>query len=259
MTQEKKEKTEIEEINEQLNKTHYTKFPWWILIIVGAFAIGFVFRYQIATWIRDTFRNTPEDVEPISPESTSGHTFVWDEPDTELLMYEDIGPGYLLDSIDDHAIILDEQYYHLPCPIYRFVQHGWTVNTAGNAKGEVIYDVDSIGNVVSLVKGHTEIKAVTVVSPTEGVVPIEDSFVSGFTIFSWDQVEFELPKGIKMHMKREDFDKVVEEAEVIPETNTEEKVVLSFPKPEWSGYSQYKLTVTFKNDEIDQIRIEILR
>lgn len=254
-----KEPSELDEINAQLNKTHAQKFPWWILIIVASFAIGFVFRYQIANWMRDTFRHSEEKSEETEITPSSGHTFVWDEPEMEVLMHEDIGPGYLLDKMDDHAILLDGQYYHLPCPIYRFVQHGWTVNTAGNTKNEVVYEVGDIPKIISLKKGDVELKAVTILSPTDNTVPIEDSFVTGLTIFSWNEVDFEMPKGLKIGMKKDTFLKTLEKDEVIPATSTDDQVEIRFPKPSWFGYSYYEITVKFKDDAVSQIRLELIK
>lgn len=240
-------KHNLEEINKELEKGE-KGVPGWIYFLIGAFIIGFIFRYTIA----DTIRGNSKKKDDIK-------TIVWSEPYT--IEYEEKGSGKLENTISDTSIILDGVYYHLPCPIYRFIENGWSVDIAGNTNKVIVYTVPpKSSRVVSLNKDNKEIKVVSVVSPNDEEVSISESFVSGLSVFSWTDAELELPKNIKIGTTKKEIEKIIKEEnlEYDKEKLEKEDVYEITIKCDSDKYEEYRIKLALKEDKVEEIRVEVI-
>ena len=242
-----RKKHNLEEINKELEKGE-KGVPGWIYFLIGAFIIGFIFRYTIA----DTIRGNSKKKDDIK-------TIVWSEPYT--IEYEEKGSGKLENTISDTSIILDGVYYHLPCPIYRFIENGWSVDIAGNTNKAIVYTVPpKSSRVVSLNKDNKEIKVVSVVSPNDEEVSISESFVSGLSVFSWTEAELELPKNIKIGTTKKEIEIIIKEEnlEYDKEKLEKEDVYEITIKCDSDKYEEYRIKLALKEDKVEEIRVEVI-
>ena len=238
---------DIQEINKELAKGE-KGVPGWVFILALAFIVGFIFRYTIA----DTLRGNKKKDDGIK-------TIVWSEPST--IEYEEDNPGKLGDSLSDKGILLDGVYYHLPCSIYRFVENGWSVDIAGNNSKEIVYTVSSsTTKVVSLTKNNKTVKIVSVISPCEEEVSISESFVTGLSIFSWTEVDIELPEGIKIGTNRKDIERIIDSEKLkYDEERLKKDNVYEIVIPESNDkYEEYRIKLVIEEDVVSEIRVEVI-
>ena len=240
---------DLKNINKKLERPERA-VPLWIFFLIAAFIIGFIFRYTIADMITNKTNNKKKE---------DKQTIVWKEPST--IIYKDDNSGELGKDLKDHSVILDGTYYYLPCPIYEFVENGWSIDIAGNNNKTIIYEVpkDSI-KIVSMNKDDKEAKVVSVASPNDETVTISESFVTGFTIFSWSNVEIELPQKVKIGMDRKGLEKIIKDNNLSYDKDLlKEKDIYDINIDlEDDKYDKYEIKFNMKDDKIDQIRVEVM-
>ena len=240
---------DLKNINKKLERPERA-VPLWIFFLIAAFIIGFIFRYTIADMITNKTNNKKKE---------DKQTIVWKEPST--IIYKDDNSGELGKDLKDHSVILDGTYYYLPCPIYEFVENGWSIDIAGNNNKTIIYEVpkDSI-KIVSMNKDDKEAKVVSVASPNDETVTISESFVTGFTIFSWSNVEIELPQKVKIGMDRNGIEKIIKDNNLSYDKDLlKEKDIYDINIDlEDDKYDKYEIKFNMKDDKIDQIRVEVM-
>ena len=240
-------KQNLDDINKQLEKGE-KGVPGWIYFLIGAFIVGFIFRYTIA----DTIRGNNKKKDDIK-------TIVWSEPYT--IEYEEKGSGKLENTLTDNSIILDGVYYHLPCPIYRFIENGWLVDIAGNTNKLIVYTVPAnTTKVVSLNKDNKEIKVVSVASPINEEVSVSESFVTGLSVFSWTDSELVLPRKVKIGTTRKEIEKIVKEEklEYDKERLKNDDVYEIVVGIDDDKYDEYRIKLVLKEDKVEEIRVEII-
>lgn len=238
---------EIDKINEELAKREHG-VPAWIFVLIIAFIIGFVFRYTIADAIRGNSNKKEND----------NNMIVWKEPYT--IDFEEDNPGKLGDKLSDRGILLDGTYYHLPCPIYRFVENGWVVDIAGNNYKEIVSVVPKdLTKVVSMTKDGKTIKVVSVASPIDEDVSISESFVTGLSIFSWSDIEIELPKKIKIGSTKTEIEKIIKEEKLSYDEDKlkNDNVYDIIIEEDDDLYEDYEIKFNLKKNKVDQIRVEV--
>ena len=237
------DKNDLKDINKQLERPERA-VPLWIFFLIGAFVVGFIFRYTLADMISSKMNNNKNDD---------------NQPST--IIYKDDNSGKLGTDLKDHSVILDGTYYYLPCPIYEFVENGWTIDVAGNNNKTIVYEVPKgTIKIVSMSKDGNEVKVVSVASPNNETVSISESFVTGFTIFSWSNVEIELPQKVKIGMSRKSLEKIIKDNSLnYDEDLLKDKDIYDINIDlDDEKYDKYEIKINMKNDKIDQIRVEVM-
>lgn len=240
---------DLKDINKQLERPERA-VPLWIFFLIAAFIVGFIFRYTLADLISSKTDNKKNE---------DKQTIVWQEPET--IIYKDDNSGKLGDDLKDHSVILDGTYYYLPCPIYEFVENGWSIDIAGNNSKTIVYEVPKgTIKIVSMSRDGNDVKVVSVASPNGETVSISESFVTGFTIFSWSNVEIELPQNVKIGMDRNSLEKIIKENNLSYDKDLlKEKDIYDIKIDlEDEKYDRYEIRINMKNDKIDQIRVEVM-
>ncbi|MBR2067417.1 MAG: hypothetical protein IJ875_04060, partial [Solobacterium sp.] len=183
---------------------------------------------------------------------------VWDEPST-LSEEEKWNESDAL-TFANRIVKIDGVKYKIPCALYRFIENGWSVDISGNNNHSIVYvATEQMDNFVSLTKGDKEIKIVSAVSPIDTQVMVDESFIGGFTIFSWTNVDVEFAKGLACGMAKEEVDNLLKEEKL--DGNMLQKdgdnYQLTLEEKNGSKIKESIYQIKFKEDKVDQIRMEV--
>ncbi|MCR5796022.1 MAG: hypothetical protein K6G61_11835 [Solobacterium sp.] len=121
--------------------------------------------------------------------------------------YYDPGDGNLGDDLGEPELTLEGTYYHLPAPLHVFIENGWNIIYSD-------YDVEPPEEVegrwkeyIKLEKDGKILYSVRIGSPSGETIPLENSYVLGFSVDKYGDIDIELPGGIRLE---DDLDDAME-------------------------------------------------
>ena len=121
--------------------------------------------------------------------------------------YYDPGDGELGDDLSEPELKLEGTYYHMPAPLHVFIENGWNIVYSD-------YDVEPPAEVegrwkeyIKLEKDGKILYSVEVGSPSGETIPLENSYVLGFSVDKYGDIDIELPGGIRL---RDDLEGAME-------------------------------------------------
>ncbi|MCR5796020.1 MAG: hypothetical protein K6G61_11825 [Solobacterium sp.] len=195
-----------------------------ISLVVAALILG-----PLSLAGRSILRGRDYDYDPDFPEEIYGYEDVYQ---TYAFNYEggadeyyDPGDGELGDELSEPELILEGTYYHLPAPLHVFIEDGWNIVYHDYDEEPPAVLEENWKEYITLEKEGKILQSVRIGSPSGETIPLENSYVLGFGLDKYGDIDVELPGGVRLD---DDLDDVLEN---IKETGQE----YVYTTDDWGG------------------------